>query len=232
MIKSMQYSIAFAGLNLDEKNDRRAIEDLLPDFKFSILNMPPQAPAEIIRMSGATEHNHSLLNFSNVRADLYIQYDDKYNADPSKCFSYGNEKVSEVIDVLKQKNVNLNYIGVIVQHAIDISNPVMAIKEKIVKIEPLNKELFNLGVKFTLVHRDKFYVNVDITNWRLRDIRLGETPQVLGVTVDINNRYGMEIKDLNSDFDDWKEIEKIQYSITEAKINELLRTGEFVIAGE
>lgn len=232
MIRSMQYSVAFSGLNLDEKDCRRAVEDCLVDFKFSILNMPMQAPPEIVRMSGFTENNHSTLNLSNVRADLFIQYDEEYSNDSKNCFSYGHEKAVKVIEALEKQNVNVEYIGVVVQYSIDNDAPVEAIKQHLVKIEDTNMKVFNLGVKFTLVYEEMYYVNVDITNWRLRNTVVEENPQVLGVVVDVNNRYGMENKAVDTNISILNQIEKLQQSVTEFKINEFLTTGRLKLNGE
>lgn len=102
-------------------------------------------------------------------------------------------------------------------------------KRNFVKINSSN-QLYDLGVKYTFVEQDKYYVNLTISNLRDRTLKLTG----IGLEIDINDRYranvhnsGQLTYDRYSASDVLEALTSIAKDIVNNKVENLLKNGEY-----
>lgn len=228
MLTSLQYSISVRDFDVDNIDIRRSIEDSLIDFRFSYWATPPEAPKDVVRMAGQTEHGHSLLQLSSSLAYLIINFDSSYNKDMGKCISYARNKLMNLTDALGTLKLNVAYNGVIAQYVYEeIDNPISRLSQKLIHLNTGESPLQGLTTRFTIIHRDMYYINVELAALTLS----AQEKRALGVRLDINDRYGIEKKGLTGNVNDIFKLTTIQEQIDQAKIIRLLDEGRFELNG-
>ena len=224
MLTSMLYSISLQDFDIDKKKTKRAIEDSLKDFSFSYWSVPSTVPADVVRMAGQTKHGHSFLQISPKNIQLTINFDENYNKDMSMCISYANAKLKDLTTTLNSLGAISSSCGVVTQYVYDdIDDPVSRLKNKIFSIDTGASRLHNLEVRFAVVYKDMYYVNVDLSV--LSNIE--QKKQALGVKIDINNKYMLEQENENSNVNDIFKLVAIQERIGQANVLKLLDEGRF-----
>ncbi len=223
MIHAIQCSISLKNFDLDNMNMRRAIEDRLKGFFFNIFNVPKGGPQEMPRMIGQTEHGHSILQLSNRFALLMIRFDNDYPKNLEMAFSYARDKLSILLHVLKSLNTKVVSTGIIAQYVFDdIDNPVEKLRENTVRLDFGNATVSNIAVRFAIVHKDYYFLNFELSN-----IVTNENGKSnIGVTVDINDKYGTERVGKEASLDEAYNIEELHEKLsTEKTILTLLNEG-------
>ncbi len=224
MISNLQYSISLRELDLENKDNKRFIEDSLEDFHFSYWAIPPDAPVDVVRMVGQTKHGHSFLQFSNKLAHLTINFDDNYKDNVSKCMEYASEKLLKLVDSLEKLKVNVSYGGVIAQYIYeDIEKPIERLRKKMVCIDEHSLNLYGLGTRITFIYKDRYFINFDLSSLLLPP----NQKKALGVKIDVNDKYGVERNGMLSSASDIFKLLAIQKMINQQMIMRLLDEGKF-----
>ncbi len=226
-------------------NLRRKIvdyEDKLSVFflPVNILPIPDDAPEEIPRITMSTINGHSSMNLSLTGAAFTTNYDEKFNNSWEKCLGYLNDrigKVYDILDILKQEK--FLFAGLLTQIFMDeiSSNPVDLINDRILKLNSKTKP-FDVDCKITFVYDDNYYININVSNVRLFEGLipngistsgiLQEKANIVGVTIDINDRYGFNYnKGYTSDYTKVQRILEITTDIINNKLNKLIMEGVF-----
>jgi|GEM_PF-5559265 len=221
MLTNMLYSISLQDFDIDKKETKRAVEDSLKDFHFSYWAVPSTAPADVVRMAGQTEHGHAFLQLSNKNVQLIISYDENYNKALSRCISYAHDKLVVLIDTLGRLKARTSFCGVVAQYVYDDIDDPMSYLKKILFIDTGPSILHNVDLRFSVVYKNMYYVNVELSV--LSDA--AHSKRALGVKVDVNNRYMLEKEDAISDANDIFEVVSLQESINQDVIMKLLHEG-------
>lgn len=228
MLNNIQYSISLLGFDVSEKEKRRQLEDVLTDFKFSYWNVPESVPQDVVRMVGQTEHGHSFLRFSNNLAHLIINYDADYNSNIEKCMEYAHDKADKLTDALEKMSVSVAFSGVIAQYVYeDIKKPIECLTKKIVSVDVDKNSLYSVGAHIAMTYDDKYFINFGFSSLKMPS----HQGNVLGVKVDINDKYGAKKEREKSALKDIFELEALQKKIDQKVIMRLLNEGKFDLHG-
>jgi len=177
-------------------------------------------PNDIPRIIGKTHGNHTQLNISLNRIEIYTNFDVKYASDIEKCIEYVKCKVSEVHEVMR-KFVGGKYLfsGITITQIFDEleEDPVKRIIDNFVSIKS-KEQPYNISSKFTYVKDETNFININIFNARgIENIETGMASQMpkkfnhLSITFDVNDRYGFnEIPNYLSNYE--KIVENIELS--------------------
>lgn len=224
MLTSLQYSISLRDFDVDNIHVRRSLEDALSDFRFSYWVTPPEAPKDVVRMAGQTEHGHALLQFSSRLAYLITNFDSNYSNNFEKCMSYTRNKLVRLTDTLGKMKLDVVYNGVVAQYVYEnVDDPISSLRKKLIHLDTGKSKLQSLSNRFTVIYRDLYYVNVELTDLLLNN----QERRALGVRIDINDRYGVENKGLASNVNDIFKLTAIQEQVSQDTISRLLEEGKF-----
>lgn len=226
IIDNIQFTAVLNGLRIDEKETRRKIEDELPDFTFSVFN-PPRLPAGVPQipysMTGQTNAGHSRLQILEQNFQLFTSFDENFNNDRQKCFEYSYGKIDAIVKLIKGLSVKNLYFGIALQYIIENEpKAIDLVNQDSVKILNDIETFFNFSKNFSVVYKDRYYINFGLSTLSHRNV----PDKLVGITVDINNRYGIEIKNELEKDEDITVIKKLQSDdISEAVLYKLLREG-------
>ena len=227
IVDNIQFAAFSKNLEISDKCIRRKIEDSLKDyFTFSFYNPPSPPDIEILpNLIGYTQHGHSRLQISKNLARLFVTFDEAFEKDFGKSFNYACEKIDIISKVLNTLDENF-YSGSAVQYLFDkeksTENIIDSINRDSVKIIGDDGKFFSFSKQFALVYRERFYLNFSISS--LKPMSNQET--LLGVKVDINNRYASEIKKQSVGYSDIEIMNKLHLYIAENALDKLLTKGE------
>lgn len=223
---SMQFNIVFSPVE-DFRGKINEIERVLSDFfpnSFSVLPIPDNAPPEIPRMLAVSPKQHSNIRISANAVQLVVQFDEDFRNDMDKCYGYTEERVKRILKLVLSLSKEVRFIGLLGQ-CVDkqIEEPIQFIKDKFFKIET-RENIFDLSTKFTCVADDNYYVNLELFN-----LRYDVSTDVMGISLDINDRYRDNFKKIKVDKtqDAFLRILELHKCIMGDKINVLLKTGVF-----
>ena len=193
MIKldSMIASLCFAQIPNMRKNSFSIEEKMgkyYPSGSFTILAVNDNTPPEIPRMIGVSEKHHSQLQISANLVNLLVNFDDKYTCDFASCYQYVLERIECAEQCIRELTDELFYVGIAAQYVSEKEDPKKVLKENLFKIDT-DEEVFDLLGKITIKKDDMYYVNLTLNNFRTN-----EQSELLGVNIDINDRYQYNFK--------------------------------------
>lgn len=221
MIPIIQYTASFSDpLRLDDKTVRRNIEDGLDDFVCSYIALPPGIGTNFPQMPGQTKDGLAQLQvsteFLQMKAEFNVDHWDKREA----CFRYAFEKIEKTEQLLRNLTT-IKFSGVLVSYIQELKqDPIETINRDSVKL-PSGYDFYGFSKTFSYVHAEKYFVNF---NMSASAYPMGG--QKVNVTVDINNRYGSDIKKTASEENDIRTIKSLHESITEDVLEMLIQKGE------
>lgn len=200
------------------------IENLLAgkfQTPLNLIPVPDEAPPEIPRISAISLHGHTSLNLSMVNAQVIAQFDDCYAPNAEKCIDYMIEKeelLSSIMDTIRAKPL---YSGLITQLEYEKnSKPVEYIKNHFLGANLIGS-LNDVSMRLTYTVENDYYINIEIFNKRIYELptlqfikpptqgELKEKAHVLGLSLDINDRFGYNSQ--SGYFTDKDKINKIFY---------------------
>ncbi len=224
MIPVIQYTVVFSNLlGLEDKFVRRGIEDKLGDFNFSYIAMPPGIDTNVPQMLGQTHNGHTKLQISNQYLQMKIDFDENYRDSRENCFEYAFEKI-EKIEKLMRGVTAVKFSGVLVSYILQsVETPIESVNRNSVKI-PSECNIFGFSKRFSYIYNDKYFVNFDISA-----SAYPKENQQINITVDINNRYGSDVKNQPSETTDIQTIKSLHDSITQEALDNLIREGELKV---
>lgn len=218
LVSNIKFTISIPNLNLSNKDNRRIVEDKLNEYSFNILAIPEPAPLEIPRMIGQTQNGHSQIHIANNIIILIINFDDNFNSDIEKCFEYSFYKINNIIETIKELTDDFNYSGIVIQYIDEEIEDTMDFLQKHFAPIRCKQSLCTVSNTFAVISKDKYYINISHSNIN--------TPKqiLLGIVIDINNRYYFNTKG-SSNFDniisDIEHIKKIHLDIAKNKLKNL-----------
>lgn len=187
LVSNIKFTLFIPNLKLSKIENRRTVEDVLiqkgDNYFFNFFALPESAPLDIPRMIGQTQNGHSQLQIANNNIILTINFDEKYNTDIEKCFNYSFNKINNIIEVVKKLSTDVNFIGIVIQYIDDKQNPLKFLQQHFVPIK-CKQPLCSVSNTFAVISKNKYYINISHSN-----IDIPNKPALLGIVIDINNRY-------------------------------------------
>ena len=227
IVDNIQYVAFSKNLKIGDKSVRRKIEDSLSEFVFSFYSPlpPPSSNVEIMPiLTGYTKNRHSRLDISGDLAKLFITFDENFRNDFDKCFNYAREKIKILTNVLTDIDTN-SYSGLVIQYLFEEDNytddVIGFINNGSVKIVG-DKHFFGFSKNFSLIYQEKIYLNFAISSLQPKN----DSKLILGVSVDVNNRYANEVKGQSVSYSDVEVMEKLHCRIAQNTLDSLLTKGE------
>lgn len=222
IVSNIKFTLFVSNLNLSKIENRRAVEDILAqkgdNYSFNILAIPEPAPLEIPRMIGQTQNGHSQLQIANNSIILTINFDEKYNTDIEKCFEYSFNKINNIIEVVKKLSTDVNFIGIVIQYIDDIQNPMEFLQQHFVPVK-CKQPLCTVSNTFAVVSKNRYYINISHSN-----ISIPNKPTLLGIVIDINNRYYFNENGsigIDDTIKDIEHIKRMHINIAKSKLKNL-----------
>ena len=117
-IKYVQFTVVINNFNMQNKINRRNLEDSLEDFGFTYFGSP--IPTSIPfrfglsgfpLMTGQSNDNGTQITVFEKNVQLSVVYDESIFGDRQKYFAYISEKISPVVNFLKGLNSTYVYSG-------------------------------------------------------------------------------------------------------------------------
>lgn len=226
---SIQFTIFLNNLDVFDKQIRRSIEDDLQDFNFTFFSKPIQPPqalkinyGDFPFIIGQTSNGHSQIFVTSQNLQLFVNFDENYFNEREKCFEYAFKKIDMINQVLKQLKANYQYSGLVIQYLFDnFNNPVDVLNRDSVSLCG-KREFHNFLKKFSIIDSDIYYINFEMVT--LYKLELNK--QIIGVTVDINDRYGSERPDNSCNYNNVLRMKNLHESISEPVLQRLVEQGE------
>lgn len=206
-IKSCSFGVTHPKLTNIRRNFMEVERALGDDFlALNLLPIPDEAPNEIPRITTNSPSGHSVLNLSAINSTIITNFDGDYTSEWTKPSAYIERKANLLITMLKNVfGITPQFIGLITQIFIDDENPINRLSTKLLKKPP--QSIYDLDLRIAHIIEPNFFVNVSISNVHFYEgllnptlpLRLAkEMPQKIGITLDINDRYGFNF---NPDFE-------------------------------
>lgn len=155
---------------------------------------------------------------------LATSFDENYNASLDKCYNYVSERLQNVYNCLGEIGLNAVYAGLITNVEYKgVSSPKKHLLDKIFKVT-FKEDVHDVSSKFTFVRDERYYINVTLSN-----LRTTSNNEVLGINLDINDRYryNYKIKEYgNSDKEDMCKIFQLHKEFFNQNVDGLVRKGE------
>lgn len=224
MVNSAQYTLAFSGMDFDEKETRRKFEDALKSYRFTMFALR-KAPADVPRMVGVTEHGHAQIQMSNSRAHIRIFFDEAYRSDVPSCFSYVKGKISELEEAFRAHASSIRSPGILMRYNFPEDSVAQQIAQGKILAWKLGGKLYDVGARFCLIKDQQYFVNVS-----LEQIHVAEGDPLDGkisIVVDINHRYAEEVLHQPMTVQTTKNLLLLHKEIAERKLERLLSEGRF-----
>lgn len=179
-------------------------EDILKNQfnEATVLPIPDDAPFDVPRIIVKSKNEHSQLNITPVNATLQVTYNEGFERNWESCKQYILNKMNSVFEFLNtMTNNEYEYIGIVCTILMDeISRNTTQILSQNLLNGKMQRDLYDLNIKYTFAEEQKFFVNIVLQNARL--FREGITSdnagalsqenqvaEAVGVVIDINDRY-------------------------------------------
>lgn len=204
LIKGAAVTVIYNKINEIKKayyNNTSIFKELYYDA--TTLAVPDEAPLELPRFIIKTRDNQADLSVTPVGATFSLRCDEVLDKDWIQCEKYLNKHMAPVFDFLNIfTNDEYNYIGAVAVVLYDDikDNVTEKISDKLLKTTNF-KQPYDIGIKYTFVEEDKYFVNIKLQNDRLFKTGLDNTiagdfsrenqiSETLGIVVDVNDRFG------------------------------------------
>ena len=239
IVNSCVFSLYFPS-NVNIREEFFKIEKHFTDFQkpFTLVSLPPNAPADIPRVIAITDGGHSRLLIAGNCIQVQINYDSNYNGDVEKCIEYLSQKCSRIVDsvpIVNDGNANFYYSGVTMEIYFDeIDDPISYIKEKFLNYET-SMPVAETQFKIATVYDNTFYINIVFQNDSvfkgIPDEKgsfagLEKIKNRLKVSIDINDRYAFNnTQGYKSDYGKVDRIKEIIKDYANYKLDLFMKEG-------
>ncbi len=246
LVRTARYNLFFPKVSNLRRKAFEIEETLSPYFtSVTLIPIPDDAPEEIPRIATSSHNGHSTLNISLTNAQISTSYDEKFERDWESCLSYLKERVFQISNVLSSYiEGDFLFSGLTTEIVFDDlgeNTPLELIKTRFLNYKGA-QEPYDLEYKMTFVVDDSYYVNITFSNMRIYEgihqagagimqfSELQETANLLGVVVDINNRFAFNHKkDHHSSQDSIEKIFEITYGLLDSRLKKMIEEGEVEI---
>ncbi|WP_342570652.1 hypothetical protein MKY85_20640 [Paenibacillus sp. FSL R5-0749] len=166
----------------------------------NVIALPDNAPEMLTRLSASSINGHSQIEISLSNAQVNVQFDEAFNTDPEKCLNYLKKRADLLNDTMSPYLVDgALFSGLTIEGIVPIDSElaVDVIKDKFLNYRS-NTEPFDIEYKLAYVLEDRYYVNLVFRNIRFFEgigmnpqemVSIVEKSNLLGVSIDINDRY-------------------------------------------
>lgn len=218
-------------------------EDILNDHFMppTILPIPEQVQDEVPRIIVQTKNGHSMLNIALSVCSFSTNYNGEYPEDWNKCKGYLEERCSSIYNIIeKMTEGNNTFVGLITNIEIeDCDKDGLAVLKESLFNASASKlgNLYDLSCKLTYVHKERYYINITLENFREFFVERyengktcikGQKKHTIAASIDINDRFAANHDcEYVSGKDAFDEILEITSNIINSKLSCLVKKGEF-----
>ncbi|MEW4371758.1 hypothetical protein [Paenibacillus kandeliae] len=179
------------------------IEERLQDYynQISLNSLPDEAPDLIPRIQAHSKNGHSSIEISLTNAQVMVNYDEQFQNNSIECLNYLQERSYLLKSAINPHiEVGTLFSGISVEAMIEGVPALDIIKNRFMNYKS-NADPYDLECKITYILEDKYYLNLVFKNIRfyegiipegtqfLNFAELNERANVLGISVDINDRH-------------------------------------------
>ncbi|MDT8383474.1 MAG: hypothetical protein RRB22_03580 [Gammaproteobacteria bacterium] len=190
----------------------------------NLIPVPDDAPGEIPRIELRSKNGHSMMQFSQIRADLTTQYDGNFNADHHACFSYIKEKgslLSGAINVF-QPDVAVTALSITVRWPAkdDVNESIKSMKGMFLTDCMSVDDLEDFRINKTTWVRNDYFLLTTVNNYRVFAASTPiETPHPSLANLELKE-HGLEMElEIN---------DKRTFNLTAARSKGLVQLDRFV----
>lgn len=213
-----QFSIKFPRYPLIRRkvND---IEDILISSynQPQILPLPDEVNPELPRIIFNSKNGHSNIQISQISITLNIIYDDKFCFNVDRCFSYIQERINLINQIMNKLSIlKFCYCGLTHITAEILDNPVSILSEKF-NITTKSNIIYQIQQCTTEISQQKFFINKNIQSYEkeknidfreineLKHFSNLQIPKERGIlrSWDINNRYEYLYNNIEQDISEF-----------------------------
>lgn len=241
IIQNATYSIIYPKAN-NIRRDLFNLEDELEGIfvkPFALLPIPDEAPEEIPRIQATSKYGHSNLSVSLNTAQITVNFDENYAKNKDKCLEYITNRIYKIFNAIKTKvSDKCLFSGLTLNILFDDlkdENPIDIITNNLYKAKSDLKP-YDINNKVTYVISEKYYINITCFNVRTYSgisnmevnslVNMKENSHILGVTLDINDRYAFNYKNgYETTASEIENIINISDSVLTEKINKYIKEG-------
>lgn len=179
------------------------IEERLQDYynQISLNSIPDEAPDLIPRIQAQSKNGHSSIEISLTNAQVMVNYDEQFQRNSTKCLNYLQDRSTLLKTAINPHiEVGTLFSGVYVEARIEEVPALEIIKNRFMNYKS-NSDPYDLECKITYILENRYYLNLVFKNIRfyeglipegtqfLNFAELNERANVLGISVDINDRH-------------------------------------------
>lgn len=207
----------------------------------AVLPVPDEAPDELPRIQLSTLREHSRLTISPVVTTFETHYDEGYERNWTLCEEYLLNKRKVVFDFLNTlTNDRYSYLGLVAEILYNEVNEEGGKKltNILLNADKINN-IYDVNIRYTFVEDNNIFVNIMLQNARI--FKEGISPDVagalslenqaaesIGVTVDINDRYGFNNDpNYHSESSQLNILAEKMGNILNIKLSDLIERGEY-----
>lgn len=181
------------------------IEDKLQTYYGvpQVVPIPDEIAAEAPRIILTSHNGHSQISFSQISADLHVNFDGEFWEKYESTKAYIYERVQLLKKVLEEIGINeYNYFGITYIMQIDIGKltPIDYVKNKMQGIFDLSDNLYEFNQRMALVEEEHFFVNRQLSTFKqfqsvsnipnLLDFKNSKIiAEGVSLSLDVNNRF-------------------------------------------
>ncbi len=222
-----------------------ALETAVADYfePFSYSNVTDDAPYNHSRASTFAKNTKDVsLDITAQSLIFHANASSECVADLEKCYEYMDSTIALLYNSMVEHICpKFYYSGVIVQLEFDdIKNPSAYIQETLLNKRP-NQVFFDLNLRFTQIYKETFYINLEVLNKRkysgnispMQEItplhKMKDDGEVLGVNIDVNDRYGFNFTpEYSSSYDKIQTIISTIKELLDGKLQKFWEEGVIV----
>ncbi len=179
------------------------IEERLQDYynQISLNSIPDEAPDLIPRIQTNSKNGHSSIEISLTNAQVAVNYDEQFQNNSVNCLNYLQERSALLKTAINPHiEVGTLFSGVSVEAMIEDVPALDIIKNRFMNYKS-KADPYDLECKITYILEQRYYLNLVFKNIRFYEgviqegtqfvnfAELNERANVLGISVDINDRY-------------------------------------------
>lgn len=229
-IRYVQFTAVIDNFDVQNKANRRNLEDSLGDFNFTYFGLPVQSSplpfhfglSGFPLMTGQSNDNCTQITVFEKNVQVSVVYDKNIFSSRQEYFAYIRDKISIIVKFLEKLSVTYVYSGFTARYLFEnFDNAIELLNRNSVRI--VSKQPFsNFLKKFSVIYDDKYYVNFEFMTYRDQT----NNNRNVSITVDINDRYASEIECTYVDFKNIDVVQSLCEKISEETLQNLLVSGE------
>ena len=222
-----------------------ALETAVADYfePFSYSNVTDDAPYNLSRASTFAKNTKDVsLDITGQSLIFHANASSECVADLEKCYEYMDSTIALLYNSMVEHICPKFYYSVVIVQLEfdDIKKPSAYIQETLLNKRP-NQVFFDLNLRFTQIYKETFYINLEVLNKRkysgnispMQEItplhKMKDDGEVLGVNIDVNDRYGFNFTpEYSSSYDKIQTIISTIKELLDGKLQKFWEEGVIV----